>query len=161
MKARHDMITVFVVRPDEIGRSHEFLQMRRAADDYMGGTWQLVRGGIESDETAIEAALREMSEECGMTPREFYRLGSVESYYTAIDDTLWHAVAFCAVVDRQQPVKLNAEHDAFRWISREQMPGHTMWASERQILADLCRNILDDGPGKPYLRVNLGNLPSS
>jgi dihydroneopterin triphosphate diphosphatase len=153
MKARYDMITVFVVRPDEGGQSHEILQLRRAADDYMGGTWQVVRGGMEPGETPVAAALRELREETGLVPREFYRLGSVESFYTETDDTLWHAIGFCAVVDRQQPVQLNHEHDAFRWIPRAQAADHLMWASERQALADLCHDILDNGPGKVFLQV--------
>src|SRR5689334_6458483 len=111
MRSRHDMVTVFVVRPDKNGQSHEFLQMRRSADDYMGGTWQIVRGGVDENEPMIKAALREMREETGLIPRDFYRLGTVESFYTEIDDTLWHAIGFCAFVDRDQEVKLNEEHD--------------------------------------------------
>jgi dATP pyrophosphohydrolase len=155
MKVRYDMITVFVVRPSADGTSHEFLQMRRAANDYMGGTWQLVRGGTNPDENMILAALREMREETGLVPIEFYRLGSVESFYTEMDDTLWHAVAFCAFVDRNAQVRLNEEHEDFRWVGRDEMPQRVMWASERQALTDLCHDILDNGPGKPVLKVDL------
>ena len=155
MKARHDMITVFVVRPDASGRSHEFLQLRRDRDDYMGGTWQIIRGGIEAGESPVAAALREMREESGLTPLEFYRLSSVESFYTAVDDTLWHSISFCAIVDRTQPVKLNEEHDDHRWIARSEMDENLMWASERHLLIDLCRDILDNGPAKPFLRIDL------
>ena len=155
MKTRNDMVTVAVVRPDESGQSHELLQLRRAKDDYMGGTWQIVRGGVDPDENAIRAALRELREETGLAPREFYRLGSLESFYIEADDTLWHAAAFCAVVDRNAEVKLNEEHDAFRWVRRDQILSQVMWASERQILSDMYHDILDNGPGKPYLRVDL------
>jgi 8-oxo-dGTP pyrophosphatase MutT (NUDIX family) len=154
MNARHDMITVFVVRPDAGGRSHEFLQLRRVPDDYMGGTWQVVRGGMESGESAAQAALRELREEAGLAPREFYRLSCVESFYTPVDDTLWHSVAFCAVIGREQQVVLNHEHDAMRWIPRAQMDAHLMWASERRLLSALCRDILDNGPAKPFLVVS-------
>jgi dATP pyrophosphohydrolase len=149
------MVTVVVVRPDATGQSHELLQMRRAKDDYMGGTWQVIRGGVDPNENVIHAALRELREETGLVPREFYRGGSVESFYIETDDTLWHAIAFCAIVDRASEVKLNEEHDAFRWVPRDQMLSQVMWASERQILSDLYHDILDNGPGKPYLRVKL------
>lgn len=155
MKARSDMITVFVARPDETGESYEFLQMLRAANDYMGGTWQIIRGGVEPGENSSAAALREMREEAGLTPKKFYRLGSVESFYTPNDDTLWHAVAFFGIVDREQEVKLNEEHEAFRWLSREQFEANIMWASERHLLADLFHDILENGPGKPYLVIEL------
>jgi hypothetical protein len=35
------------------------------------------------------------------------------------------------------------------------MISQVMWASERQILSDLFHDILDSGPGKPFLRVTL------
>src|SRR5688500_9597163 len=118
MNVRHDMVTVFVVRPAATGASHQFLQVRRAPGDYMGDTWQIVRGGVETGESAVHAALRELREETGVSPREFYRLGCVESFYTSVDDTLWHAVPFCAIVGRDDTVRLNDEHVDFRWIGR-------------------------------------------
>src|SRR5438105_9615331 len=111
------MVTVFVARPDERGTSHEFLQLRRVAGDYMGGTWQTVRGVGEVGETAIAAALRELKEESSVAPREFYGLSSIDSFYTAKFDTIWHCAVFCAVVDRGQRIVLNDEHDAYRWVA--------------------------------------------
>lgn len=155
MKTRHDMVTVFVVRPDESGRAHEFLQLQRAADDYMGGTWQIIRGGADDGEHMVQAALRELLEETGLIPLELYRLGTAESFYIDYDDTLWHAIPFCVFVSRDQPVILNPEHEAFRWVPREQMMSRVMWASERQLLSDLCLDVLDNGPGKPMLQIDL------
>jgi dATP pyrophosphohydrolase len=149
------MITVFVVRPDEAGDSHEFLQLHRIPGDYMGGTWQIIRGGVESGETYVEAALRELGEEAGLVPAEFYRLGTVETFYTTFEDTLWHAPAFCAIVPRAAQVKLNDEHDAYRWVHRQRIEVELMWASERQLLRDLARDILEDSETKSMLRIAL------
>lgn len=158
MNVRHDMVTVFVVRPDESGRSHEFLQLRRAGQRYMTGTWQIIRGGVKPGETYLHAALREMREESGLEPVEFFRLGSVESFYLPADDAIWYSAPFCAIVDRSQPVQLNDEHDAFRWIARERIETETMWGDQRRLLRDLMRDILDNGPGKPFLRIDLDGL---
>jgi dATP pyrophosphohydrolase len=147
------MITVFVIRPDAAGRSHEFLQLLRAKDDYMGGTWQIIRGGVHEGETYAQAALREMREESGLVPVEFYRLGTIESFYTDVDDTLWHSVPFCAIVDRNQVARVNEEHDAIRWTPRDRIDAETMWQSERTLLAGLMRDILDDSPSKSFLRI--------
>ncbi len=155
MKTRSDMVTVFVARPDSAGTSHEFLQLLRAPEDYMGNTWQIVRGTVEAGETAVEGALRELREESGLIPGEFYRLGRVESFYIPTDDTLWHSIVFCALVSREAEVKLNEEHDDSRWISRSNILAHTMWPSERSLLADLFHDILDIGSAKPYLRISL------
>jgi dATP pyrophosphohydrolase len=155
MNVSSDMVTIFVARPTADGKSHEFLQLHRAPEDYMGNTWQLIRGGLDEGENAVAGALRELKEESGLSPIEFYRLGTVESFYTAIDDTLWHSVAFCAIVPRDAKVVLNEEHDAHRWMPRESFPHACMWASERSLLEELFREILDNGPAKPHLRISL------
>ena len=156
MNVRYDMVSCFVVRPDASGTSHEFLQLRRAAGDYMGSTWQIIRGTSDPGETAPQAALRELREEAGLVPREFYRLTHLEVFYIPAEDTIWHCPGFCAVVGRDADVRLNPEHDAARWVPRSQIESVSMWASELPAIADLCRNILDDdGPAKPYLRIEL------
>ena len=149
------MVGCHVVRPDASGRSHEFLQLRRAARDYMGGTWQSVRGTFKPGETAGQAALRELHEETGLTPVEFYRLSLLESFYLVHDETVWHCPCFVAVVQRDAPVVLNEEHEAFRWTPRERIDAETMWAGERQVVAEICRDVLDGGPAKPYLRLSM------
>src|SRR3954471_1032825 len=104
MKVRHDMVTVFVIRPRESAGSHELLQLRRAADDYMGGTWATVRGVAEGAETAPQAALRELREETGLAPLEFYGLSAIDSFYTAAYETIWHCPVFVAIVGRDARV---------------------------------------------------------
>jgi hypothetical protein len=59
------------------------------------------------------------------------------------------------VVLRDARVVLNEEHDASRWTPRERIDAETMWAGERQVVAEICRDILDAGPAKPYLRLSL------
>ena len=150
---RSDMVTVFVVRPDESGRSHEFLQLHRHPDDFMGNTWQIIRGGMNEGETAVQGALRELREEAGLVPKELYRLGTLESFYIPHEDTLWHAVAFVAIVGRDAKVTLNEEHDDFRWLARADVAELTMWASERALLDEIDHDILRDSLAKPHLRI--------
>ena len=153
MKVRFDMVACFVVRPGERAGSHEFLQLRRSAGEFMGGAWSTVRGKIEQGETAWAAALRELREEAGLSPREFYQLDTVDIFYLHGDDTIWHCPGFCAVVARDARVILNPEHDAFRWIARSQIDSEFLWPGERAQLAELCREILDNGKAKPYLHI--------
>ena len=155
MKVRTDSVSVYVVRSDAAG-SHEFLQLRRVASERLGaGTFQNVRGGIELDESAWEAALRELREEAGLRPIEFYRLGTIETFYISQDDTLWHAVPFCAIVDRASEVVLNDEHDAIRWVPVRNALNAFIWANEWPVIEEIKRVILANGPAKPHLRIDV------
>jgi dATP pyrophosphohydrolase len=154
MKVRHDMVACYVVRPGEgVGSSHEFLQMRRSPGEFLAGAWSIVRGTRVGDESGIAAVLRELKEETGLTPCELYHLDTIDSFYLAKDDTFWHCPAFCAIVDRNANIVLNAEHDAFRWVDRSRIMDEVLWPGERSQLAELFREILDDGPASRYLKI--------
>ncbi len=157
MKVRYDMVCCYVVRPGPDGILKQLLQLRRAKDDFLGGVWSTVRGRIEGDETAWAAALRELREEAGLAPLEFYQLDTVDTFYLHADDCLWHCPGFCAVVAPDAMVKLNEEHDAHRWIERSQIDKEFLWPGERAQLGELAREILDNGPARPYLRIRLSN----
>ena len=120
----------------------------------MGGAWSTVRGKVEAGETGWAAAMRELREETGITPIEFYQLDTVDVFYLHGDDTIWHCPGFCAVVGPEVTIELNPEHDAFRWIERSRVDRDFLWPGERAQIAELCREILDNGPAKPYLRIN-------
>jgi dATP pyrophosphohydrolase len=144
------MIQCYVVRASK-DASHELLHLRRAAGDFMGGSWQSVYGRIEEGETAWQAAIRELREETGLAPLEFYQLDTVNMFYLAADDAIWLCPSFCAVVAADAQVVLNEEHDAHRWLPRSEFLQHIMWPGERRALDELYREILDDGPAKPHL----------
>lgn len=153
MKLGKNMICVFIVRPR--GDTHDFLMLQRAGDDSLRGSWHTVYGGIRKKEQAHQAALRELREETGLTPLEFFRLGVASTFYLHDDDKTWIVPCFCAVVATDAAVVLNDENHAFRWISRETAGGSFMWPTDRAAVDHLCRDILDNGPCKPYLRLPL------
>jgi 8-oxo-dGTP pyrophosphatase MutT (NUDIX family) len=153
MNVRHDHVTVFVVRCT--AGAHEFLQLRRSAGDYLGGTWQTVRGTSEAGETAVRTALRELREETGLAPLEFYSLGVVETFFIAGLDTIWHSPAFLALVDPGAALTLDAEHDAHRWIDATEMEQACMWASEKPLVRVVREQLLTDTPCRRHLRIHL------
>jgi dATP pyrophosphohydrolase len=158
MNVRHDMVTVFVARPNAqagSGASHEFLQLRRVAGDYMGGTWQTVRGVAEPGETAVAAAGRELKEETGLAPAELYALSSIDSFYTAKFDTVWHCPVFFALVSRESGVNLNEEHDQHRWVPLDRVNASFMWPRERELIAEIATEILRPSLAKPHLLIKL------
>lgn len=155
MEIRYNMVSCYVARPTADDTSHEFLQLRRAEGDFMGGTWQAIYGQSEPNESPVAAVLRELKEESGLAPAELYRLDQVSVFYIASSDTLWHCIPFCAIVSRQQPLTLNAEHDNHRWIPFPEVNRAFMWKDNRDAIADIANFILTDSLAKPFLRIPL------
>jgi dihydroneopterin triphosphate diphosphatase len=153
-------IVVFVARPKSggagrAGGGHEFLQLRRHETGFLDGTWQTVRGSVEAGETAVGAALRELREETGVRPDEFYRLGSVETFYDLQTDAVWHSPAFLALLAPGTPITLNDEHDALRWVDELEVDRHFMWPSEKPLINEIRDELLGESLCKPYLRIDL------
>ncbi len=153
METRSDMAQCWAVR--QVGGRHQFLLLRRAAGDYMGGTWQPVSGRIEPGETAWRAALRELDEETGLSATDLYTLDHVHCFYIPPADTLWHSVPFCAMVDPDAVVRLNDEHDDFRWIDRDDIDGELLWHGDRFVARRIGDEILDHGRARGFLRIDL------
>jgi 8-oxo-dGTP pyrophosphatase MutT (NUDIX family) len=153
MNVSHDMIQCYVFR--ETGGSHEFLQIRRAPNDYMGGTWQTVAGKIQTGESAVRACLRELFEETGMSALELFRLDRVNSFYVDSTDTLYHCPVFAARVSGSCMIVLNPEHDAWRWTPRASAEAAYLWPSDRECIRQICEEILDAGPAMQYMRVKM------
>ncbi len=155
MTVKTHKIVVFVARSTAGGR-HEFLQLRRRGNDEpLAGTWQTVRGSIEPGETAAAAALRELREETAVTPREFYRLGTVETFYDLDSDAVWHSAPFFALLAADATVTLNDEHDALRWVDEDDVDHHFMWPSEKPLIREIRDELLGNGLCKPHLRIDL------
>jgi dihydroneopterin triphosphate diphosphatase len=153
-------VSVLVIRPAAAGRpgapaGWEFLQILRSPGRYMEGTWQLVSGGIEENEPAWRAALRELREETSLAPLELYHLDHVSTFYLPHLDTLNHAIAFCAVVAPHANVVLNDEHLDSRWTPQDQIESALMWSGQRAACAEVLREIIGNGPSKLHCRIEL------
>jgi dihydroneopterin triphosphate diphosphatase len=144
-----------VLRP--AGAGYELLMARRAEGLYMGGTWQLISGGLEANETAWEAGLREIREETGLRPREYYRLSTLTQFYRPDNDSLNTAPMFAAIVEANAEVVINHEHTDFAWIGLDDAEARLMWPGDRAALAEVRSVILADAPAKEYLSIPLSS----
>ncbi|WP_155984776.1 NUDIX hydrolase [Saccharomonospora piscinae] len=105
-----------VVRADD-----KVLLLKRPADDFLGGIYELPSGKVEGDETLDAALIREVAEETGLTVTDLVAyLGSFD--YTSGSGRKSRQFNFAVSVEMAEPVRLT-EHDSYLWASLdEQLP---------------------------------------
>ena len=106
---------VSVVAIRKTKRDREVLLLRRTRSN--AGEWCQIAGSIEPNETAWQAALREMREETALVPSRLYSADLCEQFYEIGTDSIWLAPVFIACVEPDATVKLNEEHSEYCWTS--------------------------------------------
>lgn len=112
------LVQVHVVRPGAMGFEHLVLQ-RSEDEDAFPGMWQVITGGIETGETAVAAATREVLEETGLVADLLCSVPFVASFFDARRDEVHLIPVFLAVVARDSELVLSGEHQAYSWHSYE------------------------------------------
>jgi 8-oxo-dGTP diphosphatase len=114
-----------------IANNSAILLLRRPADDFMGGIYELASGKVEPGEILDEALIREVKEESGLDIEEITRyLGSFD--YTSGSGKKTRQFNFAVTVTTTEPVILQ-EHDEYRWTPIADEPPVT--DAVKQILA--------------------------
>lgn len=109
-----------------------FLLLHRAASAAYAGQWRMVGGKVEAEETAWQAALREVEEETGQTPLMFWAVPSVNTFYEWQEDCINLAPVFAAELEAD-PV-LDAEHDSFAWVTAETAVERLVWPEQQRLV---------------------------
>lgn len=111
----HIATGVAVVNDDKI------LVVRRVPhDDTLAGEWELPGGGVDPDETIEQGAIRELHEETGLEVDKI--LGTFEGFdYTTPKKPKARQINFKVTV-KPGNIRLT-EHDMYRWITAEDIPG--------------------------------------
>ena len=151
---RPTAIGVYVYR--RVGGGVELLQIRRSATAASHHhSWQTVYGGVEKGETAVQAALRELKEETGLTPIRLWQVEYLESFYFMPHDYVLVMPVFAAEVARDATPILNEEHDAARWVNEGQIEVSFMWRTQREALTHLLDELHHPSTAAPFLKAPL------
>jgi dihydroneopterin triphosphate diphosphatase len=125
----------------------------------MADCWQGLAGGAEDDESAEQAARREMTEEAGIpTDAPLVRLDATASVpkcefagHEAWGPDLYVVPerTFGVRIDADQALTLSHEHTEQRWLSYEQAAALVKWDSNRIALWELNERLRNQrhGPG--------------
>lgn len=95
------------------------LLLRRRADDFMGGIFELPSGKVEENEALDAALVREVKEETYLDVSDI--LDYVGHFdYTSGSGKKSRQFNFALTVARPEPVELQ-EHDLYRWVSLDEV----------------------------------------
>lgn len=146
--------------PGSIGRGSggvQFLQLLRASDP-LGQTWQPIMGHVESGETAVATAVRELREEVGLDVASpecvgLWALEQVHPFYIAAIDSIVMSPRFACEVPEGWTPRLNAEHTAWRWVGEARA---FMWPGQKRCVEEILGEIVrGDSVARERLRVGL------
>ena len=129
------------------GETLEVLVLRRRPGGRNPGSWETVHGTIEPGETPVQASLRELREETGLTPQRHYNLSRIEGFYQHASDELAIIPAFAAFVTADEIPRLSDEHDAFAWLAPADAARRFAWPRERRALEDVLSIVGSGGGG--------------
>jgi 8-oxo-dGTP pyrophosphatase MutT (NUDIX family) len=110
----------------------EFLLLKRSPDEYYPNFWQMVSGKIKENETAYNAALRELKEETNLIPEKFWVAPTVNSFYAPDKDYICVLPVFAAKVKYDCEVKLSKEHTDYKWVNPEEATQLLAWDGQRK-----------------------------
>lgn len=129
--------------------SPKLLLMRRA--DTLAGCWCQVAGKIEKDETAWQAALRELREETGLVAETLYHADIFERFYEPEKDVITIVPVFVTSFEEIPDISLNDEHDAFRWVSFDEGMDLVSFSGQRRVLTEIKSDFVDRTPDPHHL----------
>jgi len=111
----------------------EYLLLKRSPDEKIyPNLWQLISGTIHDGETAHAAALRELNEETRLTPKSFFVVPHVNTFYDPEHDAVNLSPLFAAqVVDGHEPT-LSPEHSHHEWLPYNEAYRCLVWPGQRQ-----------------------------
>jgi dihydroneopterin triphosphate diphosphatase len=143
-EVRVAFVDAYVLRPSHSGVGVEVLVLRRGPKGRSPGSWETVHGHIESGETPVQAARREVREETGLEPARLYNVSRVESFYRHRTDEIVLIPVFACLMDGADGVRTSAEHDRAEWLRPSQAVARFSWPRERRALEDVL-SILGSG----------------
>jgi dATP pyrophosphohydrolase len=146
-------VVVLAAAPSEAPHRWQVLALRRTANARCPGSWEIVHGKIEPDETPVEAALREVREETGLTVERLYNI-TVNPFYLHRTNTVQLAIVFAVVVTPGTPT-LGIEHDAAAWHTPAEAVTVLAWPREKEALSYTLQLLAagDAGAVEDVLRV--------
>ena len=131
----------------------EVLLLKRTQS--LEGEWCQIAGSIEENETAWQAALRELWEETGLEAVSLYSADICEQFYEPHRDAITMSPVFVAYIDNEADVTLNFEHSDYVWVSFDDAVEVVTFGGQRRVLRWIRDEFVLRKPSH-HLRIDFG-----
>lgn len=153
MKIISNMIEAHIFRETETDL--EFLLLKRAQKEIYPGLWQMVTGKVEDEETAYQAALREIKEETGLKPEKLWVVPNVNTFYSHEINAISLLPVFAAKVSGNEIITICDEHSDSCWYNPEKAKSLLAWEGQRHSVDLISRYHSKDRIFWDYIEINL------
>lgn len=148
-----NLVEAHIFRETENGI--EFLLLKRAADQIYPGVWQMVSGKINDNEKAFETSVREIKEETGLAPEKMWVAPKVNSFYSAVSDTICLIPVFAAQVAKDSNVIISAEHSECTWVNPREAKELLAWDGQRRAIDLIEEYYLNEKSLLKFIKIDL------
>ena len=133
-----------------------FLVLQRAANEKLyPGLWQIVTGTMKKNESAIQAAVRELKEETGLSPKRCWTIPYVDTYFDLAKDTIQLVPVFAAEFDSSSTLQLSSEHQRSEWLRFEDARKRLVWPGQRHSMDVVHEFIIGNGEAAQLVEITL------
>jgi len=119
----------------ETNNGIEYLILQRSKDEIYPNLWQPITGSIELNETAYQAAIREVKEETNLDIEKLWIVPTINSYYSAKYDRITFIFVFVAKIFNPELLKLSDEHQNYKWVKFEDAIKSFSWQGQKNALS--------------------------
>ena len=123
------VVDTYVFR--KIQNGYKFLMLKRAETKIYEHLWQGVAGKIEKGETAWQAAIRELKEETGLTPKRMFIADHVSTFYEENGDLI-NLVPVFGIETETKRITLSSEHSEYKWMDFEDAERTLAWNGQKK-----------------------------
>ena len=126
-----------------VDSNNKILLLQRSDKTSSPHSWDFGGGGVDKSENPIDSAIREAKEETGL---DVYDLRPLTTYLDTNSKDEAVIISFTARTNNSE-VKLSWEHEAFRWLTLEE-------------LQEIQLPDLHDSIRKAFLQMSVGSNPA-
>jgi dATP pyrophosphohydrolase len=144
-----NLIASHIVRIRKTGQAEFLILQRSDSAKYYPGSWQILTGHVEQDESIVQAILREVQEETKLKPFSLYSLNYVSRFFETLDNSIYLVPLFMAVVPFSARIILDPkEHQRYNWCTIHQAQRLLLWQQYRRSLIHVQREFIERQPAK-------------